>query len=102
AREALAEGLGLVEDAARVVERYEPRLRQLDPALGPDEERLAEITLERADLVAHRRLREGQPLGGLREVGGVRHLAKGAELEELHPSPILGQTLTRLMLIEWE
>jgi len=46
AGEALLEGVGLVEDAARVVERHDPSLGELDPALGPDEERLAELLLE--------------------------------------------------------
>ena len=57
ARDALAQGVGLFEDALGVFERELAGVRELDAALGADEERLAQLALQSLDLVAHRRLR---------------------------------------------
>ena len=84
ARQALAQGVRPLEDALGVLERGLAGLGELDPLLGPDEERLPELGLEGLDLVAHRRLGEMQPLGGAGEVEGLGHDAEGAELRQLH------------------
>jgi hypothetical protein len=57
-RDALAQRVGLFEDARGVFERDAARVRELDLALGADEERLAQLALQCLDLVAHGRLRE--------------------------------------------
>ena len=58
----------------------------------------AQVVLEGPDLVAHRGLGEVEPLRRLREVQGLRNLAKGAQLEQLHRlvlAPV--ETLAQLM-----
>jgi hypothetical protein len=57
-RDALAQGVGLFEDALGVFEREAAGVRELDAALGADEERLAQLVLQRLDLVAYGRLRQ--------------------------------------------
>ena len=83
--QAVAQRVGLVEDAPRIVEGGLARLRQPHPPLRPDEEGLAELLLEGLDLVAHRRLGEIEPLGGAGEVEGVGDFPKRAQLRHLHP-----------------
>ena len=54
---ALAQRVGLLDDALGVFERELARVRELDAALAAYEERLAQLALQRLDLVAHGRLR---------------------------------------------
>jgi hypothetical protein len=82
--DALAQRLRLVEEADRVLERGLPRRGQLHPALGPNEERLPELRLERLDLVADRGLREAEPFGRAREVQGLGDHPERPELREFH------------------
>ena len=81
---AVAQRVGLVEDAPRIVEGGLARLRQPHPPLRPDEEGLAQLLLEGLDLVAHRRLGEIEALGGAGEVEGVGDLPERAQLRHLH------------------
>ena len=71
-----------------VLERGLAGRRELDAALGSDEERLAELGLERLDLVADRRLRQAEPLGGAGEVERLGDDPEGAKLREFHPPPL--------------
>jgi hypothetical protein len=84
AGDALAQLVRLVEDAHGVGERRLAGARQTHAALATDEERLAQLLLERLDLVADGRLRQVQPLGGTGEVEGLGDHAKGTELRKLH------------------
>ena len=54
---ALAQRVGLLDDALGVFERELARVRELDAALAAYEERLAQLALQRLDLVAHCGLR---------------------------------------------
>ena len=59
-------------------------LGRLDPASRPIEELQAEALLERADLEAHRRLRDAELLGGLREAAPLDDRAERRELSRIH------------------
>jgi hypothetical protein len=59
---------------------------QAHDAPAADEQRLAELVLERADLPAHRRLREIQALGRAREALRFGDGAERAQLRQLHLS----------------
>src|SRR5207247_2113232 len=55
------------EQALRAAVEAKPGLGRHDPAAGPVEQLPAEPLLERANLQAHGRLRDPEPLGRLRE-----------------------------------
>lgn len=54
------------------------------PARSPHEERCPELVLERADLAAHRRLRDAQALGGATYVPFFGDGDEVADLSETH------------------
>src|SRR5207248_3865698 len=60
------------------------RLGRLDAPAGAVEEPLPEPLLERANLEAHRRLRDAEPLGRLREAPALDDRAEGRELPRVH------------------
>src|SRR5438309_2149698 len=59
-------------------------LGRLDPASRSIEELQAEALLERADLEAHRRLRDAELLGSLREAAPLDDRAERRELSRIH------------------
>ena len=61
-----------------------PGLRRLDAAAGAVEQLLADAVLERPDLLAHGRLRDPEPLGGLRKALALHDRAEGSELPRVH------------------
>jgi hypothetical protein len=81
----LGEELSLeLEEALRAAIEPEARLRGLDAPTGSVEELSAETLLERPNLEAHRRLRDPETLGGLREAPALDDLAEGGELPRIH------------------
>ena len=61
-----------------------PGLSRLDPAARAVEELLPEAVLERADLEAHRRLGDSEPLGCEREALALDDRAEGGQLPGVH------------------
>src|SRR5574340_696232 len=59
---------------------------KLDAALGADEERFAQLGLERLDLMADRGLGQSQTLGGAREVQRLGDHPERPQLRQLHPA----------------
>jgi hypothetical protein len=59
------------------------RLRQRSVARGPLKQDLAEILLQLANHLAHRRLGAVQPRGGAREAALFGHREEGFQLEEV-------------------
>ena len=88
---ALLAGLELLEQLTfegeqalgAAVER-EARLGRLDAATRAIEQLASKPLLERADLEAHRRLRDPEPLGRLREALPLDHGAERCELSRVH------------------
>src|SRR5829696_2119520 len=82
---------GLVEQAAAVVEQHATGLGELDAALGADQQRRADLSLEGADLHAERRLREVEPPGGAAEMqflGDGHEVAKAAQVRRVHTESV--------------
>ena len=77
-----AERLHLLEDAIHVLEHGLSSLGEPHAVPRPDEQRLAELLLQRLDLVAHGRLRHVQPRRRAREARGLGHGAKRAQLRK--------------------
>ena len=88
---ALALGGDLVEQlllelqhALRAAEQPHPGLGRLDAAAGAVEQLRAEALLERPHLERHGRLRDAEPLGGLREAPPFDDRAERGELARVH------------------
>ena len=63
-----------------------PAGRELDAPARPDQQREPELVLERADLLAQRRLGDVQALGGAAEVQLLRDRDEVAKLAQFHDS----------------
>ena len=61
-----------------------PRLGRLHAAPGAVEQLLADALLERADLLAHRRLRDAEPLSRLGEALALDDRAERSQLPGVH------------------
>jgi len=72
------------KDGARVEKETLARRKQLHPARRPREQGGPEFVLERADLAAHRRLRDVEALGGTTD---VPFLGNGDEIADLRDAP---------------
>src|SRR5436305_12967061 len=70
-RDALLQSLCIVQHALGVFERDLSGLRELDAALGAYEERLAQLSFGRLDLMTDRRLREIETLRRARASQGL-------------------------------
>ena len=76
--------LGGVEHGARVHEQGVAGFRGDDPAPGPDQQTLSELSLEEGDLAAQARLRQVQRDRGATETAGVDNADEVLELAEIH------------------
>ena len=74
----------LREQPLRATVEAQPRLGRLDAAAGAVEELLPEPVLERADLKAHRRLSDPEPLGGQGKALALDDRAEGGKLAGVH------------------
>ena len=79
-----AGALDIGQDPPREREQRLAGRSERDVAARPTEQSRAELALERADLLAQRRLRDVDRLGGAREVTRVGHGREVLELPELH------------------
>src|SRR5690606_37362371 len=68
-----AGGLGLLEQAPRMLEHAFAELGDRELASGAGEQPFAETALERADPPGDGRFRQAAALGGLREAAGIDH-----------------------------
>src|SRR6185369_11901427 len=72
------------QHAPRMPHDQPAALGQLDAASPPVEQATARIPLERADLLADRRLADAKRLRGRRERPAVRDLGERSELAQIH------------------
>ena len=88
-REIRVSGRQLAEDRPCVAQQDQPRLGRLDavPAAAAVDEPLADDALERGDLLADRRLRVAELVGGAVEGGLVGDSQKRREMPELDSEP---------------
>jgi hypothetical protein len=80
----LRRALDMEQDRLRLVEEDASRLRQLDPALGPIEERDPELRLELQDLLAERRLSHAKAKRGPTKMQLLRDSHEISEMPKLH------------------
>ena len=78
------------EQPLRAAVEPHSRLGRLDPPARAVEELRPEPLLERADLQAHRRLGDAEPLGGLREAAPLDDRAKCRKLTRVHKDSLYG------------
>jgi len=83
-----AAGLQLLQRARRVAAEGHARLRELQPAPQPVEERQAQFGLQLAQAVRQGGLGDEERVGRLREVLGLGHAQKVAQLAQFHGSSL--------------
>ena len=81
--EPAAERFDLLEDAIDVLEHGLSGLCEPHAMARPDEQRFAELLLQRLDLVAHGRLRQVQPRRRPREARGLGDRAERAQVRQI-------------------
>ena len=77
-------GLDMSEDRLHLLEKQAARFRQRDAPAGTAEQGRADLSLERFDLLAQRRLGDAKATGGPGEVQLLRHRPEIAEVTQFH------------------
>jgi hypothetical protein len=73
-----------LQQATRVAEQHLAIVSQCDTARCPPEQGPFGLELKPLDLLAHRRLRQVESLGGTVETAAIRHGNKGTQQLEFH------------------
>ena len=82
-RQAQTGGFLELQQATRVAEQHLPVIRQRDAARRAPEQGTLGLELQPLDLLAYRRLRQVEPLGGSMEAAAIDHGNEGSQQLEI-------------------